>query len=154
MSTVLDAAYSQAMEANPAAAKGAIADAQRALLRIVKRSATLPAEYERVEVVRQRGPTLEFSGRLLASHEFTTRSDDPMRVEFEVWETVAGAYVAVTTTTPAEREGVELSSATVVEPQDDAQAMRFAVMEHFDWHDRARAMARKQLGWSLRAEVE
>lgn len=129
-----------------------LADTERALKRATKRAA-VPASHERVEFKQHRGPTIEFTGRRIAQHEFETRGRDPMHVAFEIWETMAGNLVAVTITAPSMRDGFEIVEATVVERQDDVQAMRFAVMEHFDWNDGARNMARK-LGWSIRVEVE
>ena len=76
-----------------------------------------------------------------------------MRVDFEVWETRAGALVAIVTTEPTDRDGFQSVRALVVEPQHDVQAMRLAVMDFFDWHDCVRNMARKA-GWDLRLEVE
>lgn len=128
-----------------------IADATRAFERAAKR-ATVPDGLERVEFKQHKGPTIEFTGRLLAETEFETRGADPMHVTFEIWETAGGALVAVVMTRPFNR-GFEIVRATVAERQDDAQAMHFAVMDHFDWGDAARNMARK-LGWSLRMEVE
>jgi hypothetical protein len=133
------------------AAKAAIADFERALKRIAKRAQVAPS-FERVEIVQHRGATIEFSGRLLARDEFVTRGNDPMRIEFEIWESAAGALIAVRSSEPAEREGVEIVWATVVETGPDPLAMHCAVMDAFDWQDRARSMARK-LGWSLRVEV-
>lgn len=147
-----------------------LADAVRAMKRENKRAETLPAEYERQEIKPNGGPTIEFTGRLLANDEWETRGRDPMRVEFEIWETRAGAMVAVSASEPLDREGVEVVRATVVEAGqsftmdganggrpmldgNEAQRMRLAVMAHFEWHDRARSMARK-LGWGLRVEVE
>lgn len=130
-----------------------LADAERALKRAAKRAEALSGEWDRQEFVPQVGPRVEFTGRLVAENSFTTAGNDSMMVSFEVWETRGGAYVAVTTSEPANREGFELVSVTVVEPKEDRQAMHFAVMDHFDWTDRARAMARKA-GWSLRVEVE
>lgn len=129
-----------------------IADATRALKRAQKR-AEVPAGFERIEIVQQRGPTVEMSARLIADARFETKTRDPMLVVFEVYETAGGALVAVKETEPADRAGHAVVTATVVERQDDAQAMRFAVMDAFDWHDRARNMAKK-LGWSLKVEVE
>lgn len=129
-----------------------LADTERVLKRTVRRAETLDQPWERVEIKQQRGPTLEFTGKLLFETKFETASHDPMRVEFEIWETQGGAMVAVSATEPAQRAGIEIVNATVV-PLGDTQAMRCAVMDHFDWHDRARNMARK-LGWALRQEVE
>lgn len=130
----------------------ALADCERALKRAAKR-ASVPDGFERVEFKQHRGPTIEFTGRRLAQHEHETRGRDPMRVEFDIWETVAGNLVAVVCTGPVMREGFEIVEATVVERQDDAQAMRFAVLDAFEWNDGARNMARK-LGWSIRQEVD
>lgn len=129
-----------------------IADATRALKRAQKR-AEVPAGFERIEIVQQRGPTVEMSARLIADARFETKTRDPMSVSFEIYETPGGALVAVKETEPADRAGHAVVTATVVERQDDAQAMRFAVMDAFDWHDRARNMAKK-LAWSLKVEVE
>lgn len=130
-----------------------LADTERALKRAIKRAEALSGEWERQEIKPQAGPVVEFTGRPVAEQRFTTTGSDPMNVGLEIWETRGGAYVAVTVTEPFDRPGFELVKVTVVEPQEDRQAMHFTVMEHFDWTDRARNMARKA-GWGLRREVE
>lgn len=142
-----------AAQSNLGGAKTAIIDATRALKRIIARAETLPAEYERVEVMPHRGPKIEFTGRMICETEFVIPSADPLRVAFEVWETRAGAMVAVVTTWPDQREGFENVKALVVQPQDDVLAMRLEVMDFLEWHDRARSMVRKA-GWDLRLEVD
>ena len=132
---------------------GVLSDAIRTMKRLNARQETLPAKVERVELVPQRGPRIEFVGRLLARDDWNTSGRDPMNVEFDIWETRGGALVAVSVSEPIERDGVEVVKVEVVERQDDAQAMRLAVMDFFDWHNRARSMARK-LGWDLRVEVQ
>ena len=126
----------------------ALADAIRDLKRLNARAAT-PDGWEVISVSRDRGSPIEFTGRLLAEAEFVRQGVDPMRHAFEVYETKAGALVAVWESEPAERGGYVRASALVVEPQEDAQAMHHAVMDFFDWDDRARGMAKK-LGWDLR----
>lgn len=148
----MQGAASTAWQVAEAETLSIIADAERAFKRAAKRAA-VPADYERVEFKQHRGPTIEFTGRRIAQNEFETRGRDPMQVTFEIWETVEGNLIAVSITAPLMRDGFEIVEATVVERQDDAQAMRFAVMAHFDWNDGARNMARK-LGWSIRVEVE
>lgn len=114
----------------------------------------LSADYDEPHAIKQsRGPTIEFAGKLLASDEFTTKGRDPMKIRLEIWETRGGALIAASYSEPADREGFEDARAEVVEPSENAQAMRFAVMGFFGWDNRARSMARK-LGWSLRMEVE
>ena len=158
------------------AAKSALTDCERALKRIAARAEALSGEWERVEIVRSRGPKLEFTGRLLAEHEFQTRGRGPtFDMTLEVWETKGGAMIAASYGQPVDG-GREIVEATVVKPiyqynldthyqtaaladgdpsqSLDAQAMRFAVMDAFDWTDAARTMATKRLKWSLREEVE
>ena len=99
-------------------------------------------EYEPIQIKQTRGPTLRFDGRLLAEN-----TGGP--VELEIYETRGGALVAVS---EGEMRGGIDTRACVVEPCDDEQAMRLAVMEFFDFDNRARTMARK-LGWRLVREI-
>jgi hypothetical protein len=105
-------------------------------------------EYEKLRIIQPRGPTIQAQAKLLAKVEFEKRGQVPVDVTLEVYETVGGALIAVRRSMPIEFDGVEEVRALVVEPQDDAQAMHFEVMEHFDYEDRARTMARK-LKWKL-----
>ena len=130
--------------------KTVLADALKAMKREIRR-AEVADEWERVEIVQMRGPTVEFTGRLLASTEFTTKGG-ALDMALEIGETKARALVAVSSGVMAGRER-EDARVTVVPPTDDVQAMRFAVLDAFDWDNRARSMARK-LGWSLRVEVD
>lgn len=129
-------------------------DTVRALKRAAKRAEALPEEFERIELVQSRGPVLEFSGKLLASDEFTTRGRDPLCIKMEVWLSQRGHYVAASFSEPSDRQGFETVRATVVKRQDDELSMRLAVMEAFEWNDRAKSMVRKQLGWNLKVDVD
>lgn len=142
-----------AAKLNRSDAMSALADCERALRRVVKRATTLLDEFERVEIKQARGPTYEFTGRLLCDSEFETRGPDALRIEMEVWETEGGAYVAASCSTPV-GGGNEEWRAVVIPPTDEIQSMRFAVLEFFNWDQRARSMCTKQLKWSLRQEVE
>lgn len=156
LDAALDRVKEWAEEANVANRSGALtalADAGAALKRIAKRGAPLPGEYEMVEIAQDRGPVVEFTGRLLAETSFETKRGQPLTMTLEIWETQGGALVAVSASTLPGESGREDARVTVVPPQDDVQAMRFAVMEHFQYENRARSMVRK-LGWSLRQEVE
>lgn len=130
-----------------------LADTERALKRAVKRAEELDGEWERVEFVPTRGPTTEFTGRLLAEDEFESKGRDPIAARMSIWETKAGALVAVDETQRLNEESTPRLAVLVAPPTTDVQEQRFAVMEHFGWSSRARSMARK-LGWSLRVEVE
>jgi len=131
----------------------AIADAQRAVKRILKRAEELPAEWERVEFAQDKGPTIEATARLLAETTFETQRGQPLEIVLEIWETQGGALIAVSASTLPGGTGREDLRATVVPPIADVQAMRIAVMDALNWHVRARSMVRK-LGWSLRVEVD
>ncbi len=141
----------QALSVDYGQAKGAIADAQAALKRIIKRAEAAPDE--RWEINVSRGPRLEFSGKLLCCDTFTTKGRDPLEIELCIYQSEAGALIATSSAVPAERQGHETVKAVVVEPSEDVQEMRFAVMDFYDWELRARSMVTKRLGWSLRREV-
>ena len=81
---------------------------------------------------------MEFSGRQIARDEYETNGRDPLNVIMEVWQTRAGAIVGMRSAAPCEREGIEVVEVAVAEPQEDAVAMRFQIMDLFNWHDRAR----------------
>ncbi|WP_333838789.1 hypothetical protein [Novosphingobium sp.] len=123
-------------------------DVRRALKRAEQQEG-----YERLEIVQAKGPTIEAWARLLCSDEFEIRGREPLRIALELFQTAGGAWIAVTTSTPTDRDGLDVVRATVVERQDDEAAMRFAVMDAFDWHMRARSMVTKKLRWSLRKDV-
>lgn len=142
----------EALSVDYGQAKGAIADAAAALKRIIKRAEA--AEGERFEIKTSRGPTIEFFGKLLCDHEFDTGERPRLNIYLAIYQTNGGALVAESSSLLADGGGKELIDTIVVEPQDDAQAMRFAVMDFFDWAQGARNMVTKQLKWSLRRDVE
>lgn len=107
---------------------------------------------------------MKFSGKLLAETEF--RTSGGMMMIYEVWETRAGAFVAVSRSEHADGGGFPDIRALVVEPVIlDATApgsgrewvelqRRIEVMDFFGWDNRARSMVRKELGWKLVLEVD
>ena len=131
----------------------ALSDCERSLFRAAKRAEDPENGFERAEIVQTRGPRLEFTGKLLCEDEYESRGNDPLSIRLEVWQTQGGALIAASFAQPANRDGLEVVEATVVEPQDDVQAMRFAVMDHFHWGMNARSMVGKKLKWTLRQEV-
>lgn len=131
-----------------------LADTEKALKRAIRRAEELSGEWERVEFVPTRGPTTEFTGRLLIEDEYQSKGRDPISAHMQIWETRAGALVAVDETQRLDGVSTPRLAVLICPPTgDDAQEQRFAVMEHFGWSTRARTMARK-LGWSLRIEVD
>ncbi|QZP06774.1 hypothetical protein [Caenibius sp. WL] len=131
----------------------ALADCERALFRAAKRAEDMQDRYERVEISQTHGPKLEFTGVLLCETEYETRGRDRLSVRLEIWQTQGGALIAARYAEPAARDGFETIDTAVVAPQEDAQAMRFAVMDHFRWDMNARTMVGKKLKWTLRQEV-
>lgn len=115
-------------------------------------------EYELEEIKQTRGPMLKFEGKLLCE-------DQGGPVHMEVWQTRGGALIAVTSAEMHRGPSGLDVRATVVEPGEMADAltepawereqqrMRLAVMEAFNWDNRARSMVRKQLKWQLVQEV-
>lgn len=109
-------------------------------------------EFTRTQIRQTRERTYEFEGRIIAAADFETRQGQPLTMFLEIWETCGGAYVAVTRAVPLNGGDADIR-ATVVPPADDELARRFAVMEHFRWDNRARAMARKELKWKFVQEI-
>jgi predicted RNase H-like HicB family nuclease len=155
LDAALDRVRVEAEEANIVNRGGALTalgECERALKHIAKRAETLSAEYENVEIVQDRGPAIEFSGRLLCETSFETRGGRPLEITLEVWETRGGALVAVSSSTLPGESGREDARALVVPPHPNEQEMHFAVMDFYQWENRARSMVRK-IGWKLRLKV-
>lgn len=131
-----------------------LADARRALLRAAKRHETLSGEWKRIEINQARGPRIEFTGRLLAETDFETRGREPLKIKMEIWQTQAEALIGATYTAYADRPHAQEADAVIVPYQENEQAMRFAILDHFEWDLRARSMVTKKLGWTLRLDVE
>lgn len=111
-----------------------------------------------LKVIRQtRGPKIRFNGKLIASDY-----DGPL--DLEIWQSEGGALIPVTI---GEMRGQDDVRAEVIEsPTLDGsslmldremkmrdKAMHFAVMDFFNWDNRARSMVKEQLGWNLVREV-
>lgn len=105
-------------------------------------------DYQPVEIKQNRGPMLEFEGRLLCATSFPVHAKG-MTIDLELWETRGGSMVAASFSTPDNGEARTLGEARVIGPGPDEQARRFAAMDQFEWNDRARSMVRKQLKWKL-----
>ncbi|GAB7551590.1 hypothetical protein NRB_10880 [Novosphingobium sp. 11B] len=101
-------------------------------------------EMQPAKITQRRGRTGKFTGAVIAKGEFPTRQGFDIRME--VYQTEGGAYVAVTTTDVETR-------AVVIEPADPMD-MQCAVMEPFDWHDRAKTMLGDQLKWKFVRTVD
>lgn len=122
-------------------------------------------EFTPQEVRQTAGRSIAFNGRLLASTEFQTRLGKPRSLLLEVWETQGRAYVAVSRSEAIGGPDDSDVRATVVKigaPDPEFPAivwvpneleMRCAVMDHFGWNYRARAMCRKALGWKFVQEI-
>lgn len=132
--------------ADPGTVFSVIAACRNGLNREMKRAATLPAEFERVELVTARGPVVEFTGRLMRQDAFDVAAG---KVRLEVWQTEGGALVAVDSFDNGE-DGERIKVCT---PSGGIEDQRMAIMEFFGWTNRARSMARK-LGWSVRRDVD
>lgn len=118
-----------------------------------------PNPLEGLDVVKRRinqvrGPAVKFVGALVAENSFISHDDGgfPFELNMEIWLTIGGAFIAVTS---SER----FTRVTVCEPIDatgmerDPLDVQCAVMEAFDWNPRARMMVREKLGWKLVREV-
>ena len=122
-----------------------------------------------------RSAPVRFVGRIIAETTWDTKDGCWMR--FTLWETKGGAYIAVTdgdvpgkpdqvhckvgVVEPIWKEGVEVFGSERDVPVGqmvfhvtdrhrirDEIAMQIAVLDHWDFHDRAKAMVKRELGWS------
>lgn len=150
----LSSAVRDAAEADYGAAGAVIATCEQALKRIVKRAATLSGEYETVEIVQSRGPVIECQAVLLAENTYEDHSGrEPVTIGMEIYQTKGGALLAVRSVDFEDDDRRSIVRACVAPPAEDPRDMWFAVMDLFEWDDRARSMARK-LGWSLKLDVD
>lgn len=106
------------------------------------------AQLSRIEIEQSRGPAIAFEGKLLCTATVETPA-----LKMAVYQTAAGAFIAVSSSPADEPGAADCIRASVIEPGgDDVQAAHFAVLDHFAWDREAQAMVR-QIGWSLRREV-
>jgi hypothetical protein len=100
-----------------------------------------------------RGPVTKFVGRIIA--EATSHKQGKQRwQECRLWETKGGALIAELVGASDAGTERDITTLTVVEPNQDGGRDMFAVMEGFEWNTLARAMVRDQLGWKLERIVE
>lgn len=98
-----------------------------------------------------RGAPVRFIGRIIAETQWDTKDGCWMR--FTVWETKGGAYITeISGDAPGKPDQVHCTVG-VVEPDPNPTAMQIAVLQEFDFHDRAKAMLKRELGWSPYIEV-
>lgn len=143
----------RAKQANLSAAKSVLADTIRSLRRVIaKAAAEADQEYTAQRISQDKGPTLNFSGKLVGEWTHRHTEDDQRWFDGEVWLTKGGAYIAVIYAR-SDREGErDLAYALAVEPSDDEFARRCEVMEFFNWRPHARAMAKK-MDWKLERDI-
>ncbi len=103
-------------------------------------------------IKQSRGAAIRFRGECIASTSFDSRGGPMM---LEIWETERRALIPVTRgETPNGRPDVRAAIVRLVDGADaPTLEMRLAVMDFFEWADRARSMVRDQLKWSLLIEV-
>ncbi|MGF7152594.1 hypothetical protein [Novosphingobium gossypii] len=101
-------------------------------------------EMQQKSIRQRRGPTIKFTGALIAKAEFEIRGGREMRLE--IWETKGRALIPISITD-------EETRAAIVDPGDETE-MRCAVMDFFDWDSRAREMVKDQLKWRLHIHVQ
>lgn len=108
------------------------------------------------------GETVEFEGQLLCEdrYEYWVRvqrdEEECFVAHQQIWQTRGGNLVAVITKGPENGSGHQDTKIKVVEVAGDEPSIdeRCAVMELFDWRDRARVMVRRQLKWKLVRKVD
>lgn len=140
---LLFAAIEKLHGTNPAAAGILIADAIKQAKRLNNR-ANVAEGQRRWELAQTRGQTVEFTGRMIYTDAYVSKSGNEH--EIELYETATGSIIANKITQMQGEE--EINRITVAEPGD-----YLTVMDAFGWSDLARRMARK-LKWNTKTEVD
>lgn len=115
-------------------------------------------EYQAKTLKPSRGAPVRFKGRIIADHTWGTGKYQPNGKEvwmrFTVWETQGGAYITeISGDAPGKPDQIHCA-VEVIEPivdeagERDENAMQIAVLDGFDWHDRAKALLKREHGWS------
>lgn len=114
-------------------------------------------EFQPKTIKPSRSVPVRFKGRIISETQWDTRDGCWMR--FTVWETKGGAYIAVIDGDAPGKPDQIHCKATVIDPilngagaRDDV-SMQIAVLNAFDWHDRAKQMLKADLGWAPVREV-
>ena len=121
-------------------------------------------EYQPKTLKPTRTAPVRFKGRIIAEMKWGTGKFHPDGKEcwmrFRVWETRSGAYITeIGGDVPGKSTQVHCTVG-IVEPimdavgERDETAMQIAVLQQFDFHDRAKAMLKRELGWSPYVVVE
>ena len=149
-----EAAYAEAVELNPSGAGQAVAECAKKLRRVAARAKDKSddSEWSREHVRQSRGPAIEFSGKLLGQYSGEAPGKSRWQ-EGEVWITRGGAYVAILSGLSDTGGEEDFVAVTVIEPGDDEDERRIAVMDAMGWSGGARQMATKQLKWQLLREI-
>ena len=139
-------------------------------------------EYQAKTLKPTRTAPVSFKGRIIAETQWGTGKFQPGGKEcwmrFRVWETRGGAYIAqISGDVPGKPDQVHCKVGVVEpilkeeqplgEPNEqgvahflpkqivrDEIAMQIAVLDFFDFHDRAKQMLKRELGWSPFITVE
>ena len=151
-----ESAYAEAMEANPSGAGLALDKCTSALRKAVAKASEGQSsdDWALERVTQTRGPTLLFTGRLLASFTTNKTSSKERWQEGELYETRKGAYIAVLMGNSDVEGEIDFVQAAVIEPGSDEAQRRLDVMEGFRWAMGARSMVRDQLDWDISVEID
>jgi hypothetical protein len=104
-----------------------------------------------VAVKQTFGPRYVFQGKLIAETEWQASGNEGAYTRrIAIWESVGGALIASIGGVRSQGAPVR---ATAVAPGENIDEQRFAILEHLNWHPRARDLA-KQLGWSLDVRLD
>lgn len=110
-------------------------------------------EFTPQRVANTRGPTYKFNGKLLGDYSTNPDGRKDRWQEVELWETPAGAWVAVLKGCSDRGREQDIVSATVIEPGGSDLERRIAVLDAMDWTPAARRLA-QSLGWKFIVEID
>lgn len=140
----------RAMELAPSHASTIIADAAQALHKAI-RIAEAGEEWERHDISPTAGPRTGFMGRALWQSIYDNW--EGRQVQRVLYETQAGALVAVTISFAMNEGEGDRVTVDVSEAHRDAETQRAEIMAAWRWDDGAMKMAKK-LGWNTAVWID
>lgn len=109
-------------------------------------------DYEPQIIKQNRGPRIEFDGRMIG--EMSTRSDGDLHwIENTLWETPSGKWV-LEIRKCSDKEGQQDFAEAHVFDQADDMERKIAVVDALNWEFKAQQWVKKKLGWKLIRRVE
>lgn len=109
------------------------------------------SEFTPQKIVANKGPTLQFDGKLLIEYSTDPKKQKVRWTELRLWETPSGAWIMESVGCSDDEAQVDIFDAEVF--RGEVGERPIAVMDWLGWSYPARAIAKK-MGWNLIVRVD